>query len=481
MKKILAFVIAAMMLAAMVPAALAASIPSITVAVPEIKGLQMTLTKVQDKYSHEAFMFDPNQTPYFFYFEKGGTVTFSKKVTLSFVDLTTYATSTVDYEANKAITVDDSFTGASLYFDDAAKGFVGFISIDDPVRGAGASACTLDINELSVAAAPAAPANEPAPSAPAAAPEAPAAAPEAPAAAAPEAPVTTQEDPAAAAPEAPAAEPASEAAPAAPAAPVAPAGGGNTVYITVAVDGKVVVAAEPLTTSGTTVDAVLKDAHIAFYADGEAGYVAGIDSMWNMFLITKCWGVTATPFVIVNGGPLGSTANPDTADIAPVRNGDNIIISTSSDPNVPALAIALSVDVADGSATVTATNWVLDFTTFTYQSSPFADAEVTDPATGASLGKTDAEGKITVTPPESGVVVVGNVSAIRVDGSAITAEELAAAAAEAAAATPKLPLFYDVTWNLIIVTVVFMAPVFTAIIVNLSHRRKLDKKAKTVK
>jgi phosphatidylserine decarboxylase len=45
-----------------------------------------------------------------------------------------------------------------------------------------------------------------------------------------------------------------------------------------------------------------------------------------------------------------------------------------------------------------------------------------------------------VTPPESGVVVVGNVSAIRVDGSAISAEELAAAAAEAAAATEKLPL-----------------------------------------
>ncbi len=460
MKKILAFVIAAMMLAAMVPAALAASIPSITVAVPEINGLQMTLTKVQDKYSHEAFMFDPNQTPYFFYFEKGGTVTFSKKVTLSFVDLTTYATSTVDYEANKPITVDESFTGASLYFDDATKGFVGFVSLEDSVRAGGASACTLDINELSVgAAAPAAPAaSEPAPAAPAAQ-ETPAAAPEAPAAAEPEAP----------------------AAPANEAAPAAPAGDGNTVYITVAVDGKVVVAAEPLTTSGTTVDAVLKDAHIAFYPDGEAGYVAGIDQMWNMFLITKCWGVTATPYVIVNGGPLGSTANPDTADKAPVRNGDNIIISTSSDTNVPALAIALSVELADGSATVTATNWVLDFSTFTYKSSPFADAEVTDPATGASLGKTDAEGKITVTPPESGVVVVGNVSAIRVDGSAISAEELAAAAAEAAAATPKLPLFYDVTWNLIIVTVVFMAPVFTAIVVNLSHRKKLDKKARTVK
>ncbi len=440
MKKLLAIVIAAMMLAAMAPAALAASIPSITVAVPEIEGLQMTLTNVQDKYSHEAFMFDPNQTPYFFYFEKGGTVTFSKNVTLSFVDLTTYAASTVDYEANKPIAVDESFTGASLYFDDATKGFVSFVSLEDSVRAGGASACTLDIDELSVgAAAPAAPAaSEPAPAAPAA-----------------------QETPAA--------------------APAAPAGDGNTVYITVAVDGKVVVAAEPLTTSGTTVDAVLKDAHIAFCPDGEAGYAAGIDSMWNMFLITKCWGVTATPFVIVNGAPLGAPANPDAADKAPVRNGDNIIISTSSDINVPAVAVALSVELADGSATVTATNWVLDMTTFSYSSKPFADAEVIDPATGASLGKTDAEGKITVTPPESGVVVVGNVSAIRVDGSAISAEELAAAAAEAAAATEKLPLVTPELISLSVLTAVLMIPVFVPIIINMVNRKKIDKMEKAVR
>jgi hypothetical protein len=164
MKKILAVILVVMMLAAMAPFALAASVSSITVSVPEIKGLTMTLTKVQDKFSHEAFMFDPNQTPYFFYFENGGTVTFSKKVTLSFVDLKTYETSTKDFEANKAIAVDDAFTGANLYYDDATKGFVGFISLNDTVRGGGAAACTLDINTLKAGGA-AAPATSTAPAA----------------------------------------------------------------------------------------------------------------------------------------------------------------------------------------------------------------------------------------------------------------------------------------------------------------------------
>jgi hypothetical protein len=256
----------------------------------------------------------------------------------------------------------------------------------------------------------------------------------------------------------------------------APAGESKTVYISVSVDGKMEVAAEPLSVTGSTVNEVLLEAHKAFYSGGEAGYTAGVDSTWNMFLITQCWGVTATPFVIVNDGPLGTPANPDTADLAPVRDGDNIVISTSSDPAVPALAIALSVENGEGTATVTATNWVLDFTTFTYTATPFADVEVTDPATGTALGKTDAEGKITVTAPESGVAVVGGVTAIRVDGSAISAEELEAAQAAEAASAEKLPLIDPEMIKLSIITVVFMAPVIIAIIVNLASRRKIDKK-----
>jgi hypothetical protein len=165
MKKVLALIIAVVMLAAMAPMAWAANASSITIAVPEIKGLTMTLTNVQDKYSHEAFMYDAKMTPYFFYFDQGGTVSFSKKVTLSFVDLTSYATTTQDFEANKPITVDDKFTGADLYYDDATTGFIGFISLSDTVRGTGASACSLDINTLKAAGGDTTPSTTPSPSA----------------------------------------------------------------------------------------------------------------------------------------------------------------------------------------------------------------------------------------------------------------------------------------------------------------------------
>ena len=200
----------------------------------------------------------------------------------------------------------------------------------------------------------------------------------------------------------------------------------NTVYITVSVDGELIVAAQPVSPAEMTVDGALKAAHAAFFPGGESGYEAGIDSMWNMFLITKAWGVNTTPFVILNGAPLGAPENPGTADITAVKGGDNIIMSLSSDPAVPAQAVALTVSVSGDSATVTATEWILDFTTFSYSSAPLANAEVIDPETGASLGATDAEGNITV--PATGVVAVGNVAAIPVDVSVSSGADDPAAA-----------------------------------------------------
>ena len=78
----------------------------------------------------------------------------------------------------------------------------------------------------------------------------------------------------------------------------------NTVYITVSVDGELMLLPARLPAE-MTVDGALK-AHAAFFPGGESGYEAGIDSMWNMFLITKAWGVNTTPFVILNGAPLGA-------------------------------------------------------------------------------------------------------------------------------------------------------------------------------
>ncbi len=162
MKKALALIIALVLLAAMAPLALAATLDSITVSVPEITGVEMTLTKVRDKYSHEPFFLDRNQTPYYFYVEDGGTVTFNKDVKLSVFDATTYAETVLDVAANTPFDISKN-SGASLYFDTKTKGFVCFVSMSDTLRSGGASACKLDINELKVGGAAPAPAPSPSP------------------------------------------------------------------------------------------------------------------------------------------------------------------------------------------------------------------------------------------------------------------------------------------------------------------------------
>jgi hypothetical protein len=151
-----------------------------------------------------------------------------------------------------------------------------------------------------------------------------------------------------------------------------------------------------------------------YYSGGEKGYAAGIDSTFNMFLITKCWGIKATPFVIVNDKPLGADLTvPPTVDAAPVTANDNIIICMSSDPmSRPAQPVSLTATLFGNSATVTATAWTLDFTTFTYSHAPLANADVVDPVKGTFLGNTDIDGRITITVPESGIIAIKGLAAI---------------------------------------------------------------------
>jgi hypothetical protein len=200
-------------------------------------------------------------------------------------------------------------------------------------------------------------------------------------------------------------------------APVAlAADSGVTVYVSVSVDGELLVAAQPVTVTEMTVDAVIKAAHEEFYSGGLSGYTAGIDAMFNMYLITQCWGITATPYVIVNGAPLGADqTKPMTVDTYTLVANDNIIICTGTDMmNNPVQPVSLTTTVSGDSATVTATLWTLDFMTFMYSSAPLAGANVIDPTTGASLGTTDADGQITVTVPASGVVAIEGLAAIAV-------------------------------------------------------------------
>jgi hypothetical protein len=199
-------------------------------------------------------------------------------------------------------------------------------------------------------------------------------------------------------------------------APVTLADSGITVYVSVSVDGQLLVAAQPVTTTDMTLNGAIKAAHAAYYSGGESGYTAGIDPVWNMYLISKCWGVQATPYVLVNGAPFNAPPNGLlTAETAPVVANDNIIICTSSDPmNKPATPVALTSTLSGDSATVTAISWTLDFTTFQYSQAPLANAKVIDPTTSKSLGTTDANGSITVTVPASGIVAIEGLAAINV-------------------------------------------------------------------
>lgn len=187
-----------------------------------------------------------------------------------------------------------------------------------------------------------------------------------------------------------------------------------TVYVSISVDGKLEVAAQPVTVDDLTVEAALKAAHAAYFSGGESGYESGIDKTWNMFMISKFWGVNATPYVIVNSAPLGSADNPLTADTAPIKSGDNIVASLSSDPMMIPKSIALTASVSNDMATVTATSWTLDFTTFSYSSVPLSGAAAVDPVTGAALGATDSSGNLTVSVPESGIIAIDGLAAISV-------------------------------------------------------------------
>jgi hypothetical protein len=224
-----------------------------------------------------------------------------------------------------------------------------------------------------------------------------------------------------------------------PPAPVAPVGPGEDVapvpgvespeftgeldfvILTVVVNNKMVVAAQPVHLEGAdltsspstqTIADVLKAAHDEYYEGGAAaGFVAGIDKTWNMYLVTKCWGVDGTPYIIRNKATLAAAADAEFVGL-----GDNIIVSIASDPDVPARAVSMtSIDNGNGTATVTATEWIMDFATFTYTSSPLSGGNLVDPKTGKSLAITDSAGTATVTIPDSKIVAVADLSAIRVD------------------------------------------------------------------
>lgn len=188
---------------------------------------------------------------------------------------------------------------------------------------------------------------------------------------------------------------------------------GETVYISVSVNGELLLAAQPVKIADMTIEAALIAAHGKYYSGGLGGYTAGIDPTFGMYLITQCWGAQGTPVIIINGHPNSEKA-PEPVNTTPVAANDNIIISIPSSVS----AVSLTATLDGGSATVTATSWTFSMATFTYSSAPVKNANVIDPVTGASLGTTDDNGQITVTVPESGIVAIEGLAAINVNASA---------------------------------------------------------------
>jgi hypothetical protein len=251
-------------------------------------------------------------------------------------------------------------------------------------------------------------------------------------------PVAPAPDPVAPAPDP--VEPAPTAAePAAPPPGVAPAGPGedvapipntvspdttgavNIVFFTMIVNNEIVLAAQPIDlgdvdlTAGIstkTIADVIEAAHEQYYPGGAAaGFGAGIDATWNMYLISRVWGIDANPYMLLNNGTVG------TANAEYVALFDNIAVSVSGDPDVLARAVTLALtDTGDSSTiAVKATEWVLDFNTFAYTSSPVKSGNIIDPVTGKSLALTDANGSATVTIPSSNLIALDGLAAIRAD------------------------------------------------------------------
>lgn len=186
-----------------------------------------------------------------------------------------------------------------------------------------------------------------------------------------------------------------------------------TVTLSVSVNGELVLAAEPITTGDATVEGVLKEAHKAFYSDGEAGFVAGIDSTYNMYMISQVWGVATTPYVILNTAPLGSGANAayTTADTAPVNAGDNIIVVADSKGMTPAASMEYDAETN----IIKLNQWALDFTTFKYSNAAIEEAEIIDAQTGEVIGTTNALGNTQLTKkPSCGVAMYKGVAAVPV-------------------------------------------------------------------
>jgi hypothetical protein len=190
----------------------------------------------------------------------------------------------------------------------------------------------------------------------------------------------------------------------------APSGESGEVYFTAVVNGKVEVAAQPLVPDTMTFESVLLKAHEMWYKDGVSGYAAGIDASFNMYLITMAWGVSGTPF-----NSQGDQMLAATVDTAAVKPGDNIIMTASGAASAVTLKASEGED--EGTILITATSWALDMTTWQYMGTKVSGGRVVD-SDGNEFGTTGGDGTLVVEIPDDedwdGVVILEGMAAINV-------------------------------------------------------------------
>ena len=186
-----------------------------------------------------------------------------------------------------------------------------------------------------------------------------------------------------------------------------------TVYVSISANGVLEIASQPVQVTTYSVQEALKEAHRQYCPQGEAGFGDGINSTYGMYMVNTVWGVKTTPYIILNTAPLGTMANADytTADTAPVKEGDNIIVVADAAGVTP----ACSLEYDPTSQLVKLQQWALDFTTFKYTPGAIEGVDIIDAQTGAVLGTTNALGNARLTKqPTSGVVAYQGVGAVRV-------------------------------------------------------------------
>jgi hypothetical protein len=191
---------------------------------------------------------------------------------------------------------------------------------------------------------------------------------------------------------------------------------GPLVYVSVCVDAALILAAQPLSyTEGMTLEDVIIAAHETYYTGEGTGYDIGTGNSYSMYMVNKCWGITAVPYIILNDKPNSSGGAFEAVNTVQIAENDNVILCcyTSSGTN----SASVTATKSGNSITLSVKLWLFNTSSFAYNNAAYKNAVVWDPATGKILGVTDDKGQITIEIPASGVLAIEGLAAINANSA----------------------------------------------------------------